>query len=153
MREPQQPSNTATQRYSNNRAPRQPPTPAATQNPLSKASAETSEAVEEHQHPAKSLSAASSQASSAIMYPYRRRGGNITLAEIREPDRKNDWAGRRNKKTWQILQFFEIEMPRSNGISTPTGLRTARFAMVTERLNRWHRFPPWFENHLICHGY
>ena len=58
------------------------------ENPLSKASAETSEAVEEHQHPAKSLSAASSQASSAIMYPYRRRGGNIRLRRSESPIEK-----------------------------------------------------------------
>ena len=50
--------------------------------------AETSEAVEEHQHPAKSLSAASSQASSAIMYPYRRQGGNIRLRRSESPIEK-----------------------------------------------------------------
>ena len=43
--------------------------------------------------------------------------------EIREPE--NDRAGRRNKKTWQILQFFEIDSPCSNGLSAPTGLRPA----------------------------
>ncbi|MEQ3354916.1 hypothetical protein, partial [Dorea longicatena] len=47
------------------------------------------------------------------------------------PDRKNDRAGRRNKKTWQILQFFEIGISRSNGISTLTGLRTARSANLS----------------------